>query len=214
MFNEQRLRSLPFVLILRGFERNQIGPIVTACRRGGLRNLEITMNSKQPEDQIKEAIQHAGAEMNIGAGTVTGRKTLEAARTAGASFIVTPNLKLEIVHACRVEHLPIFPGAMTPTEIHTAWKAGARMVKIFPSNLLGPQFIKALRGPFPDIPLMPTGGINQDTISDYLKAGASGFGIGSPLLNPERIRNKDWNWITDQVAAFREIYEAHQKSRD
>ena len=80
------------------------------------------------------------------------------------------------------------------------------MVKVFPSHIHGPKYIKALRGPFPDIPLMPTGGVNLDTIGDYLKAGASGFGIGSPVLNPERIRAKDWAWLTDQVERFREIY--------
>ena len=211
MFNDQHLSALPFVLILRGFEIDQVGPIVTACRRGGLKNLEITMNSKQPEAQIKEAIQSAGGEMNIGAGTVTERAKLETATQAGATFIVTPNLNLDIVNACQDGNLPIFPGAMTPTEIHTAWQAGARMVKIFPSNLLGPKFIKALGGPFPNIPLMPTGGVNLGTIKDYLTAGASGFGIGSPMLNRERIQNKDWNWITDQVFAFREIYDAHKK---
>ena len=205
-FNDSRLSELPLVLILRGFDLSQVAPIVRACQRGGLTNLEITMNSQAPEDQIREAIQAAAGNMNIGAGTVTDLPTLDRAAQAGANFVVTPTLDLEVMASCRQRALPVFPGALTPTEIHTAWEAGARMIKIFPSNLTGPGFIKAIKGPFPHIPLMPTGGVNLDTIKDYLKAGAAGFGIGSPVLNLERIRAQDWNWLTDQVLAFREIY--------
>lgn len=175
-------------------------------------NLEITMNSIRPDLQIREAIQAADGQMNIGAGTVTNRKELDAAQGAGASFIVTPTLDMSIMKACQQASLPIFPGAMTPTEIHTAWQAGARMVKIFPSNLMGPGFVKAVRGPFPNIQLMPTGGVNLKTIKDYLTAGASGFGIGSPVLNLDRIKAKDWNWLTEQVEAFQEIYQAFKKT--
>jgi 2-dehydro-3-deoxyphosphogluconate aldolase/(4S)-4-hydroxy-2-oxoglutarate aldolase len=207
-FDDSRLQSLPLVLILRGFDIEQVAPIVNACKRGGLTNLEITMNSTNPEQQIQEAIQAAGNEMNIGAGTVTNMTKLEAAQNAGANFIVTPTLDLKIMKACKESSLPIFPGALTPTENHTAWKAGARMVKIFPSNLTGPGFIKAIRGPFPNIQLMPTGGVNLKTIKDYLAAGATGFGIGSPVLNMDRIKAKDWNWLTEQVQAFQEIYQA------
>ena len=164
------------------------------------------MNSHEPEHQIQEAIQAANGNMNIGAGTVTDVATLERAAQAGASFIVTPTLDLDVMATCKQAKLPIFPGALTPTEIHTAWEAGARMIKIFPSNLTGPSFIKAIKGPFPSIPLMPTGGVNLKTIKDYLKAGAAGFGIGSPVLNLERIQARDWNWLTDQVLAFQKIY--------
>tara|TARA_A100001037_G_scaffold239016_1_gene218497 strand:- start:1451 stop:2089 length:639 start_codon:yes stop_codon:yes gene_type:complete len=205
-FNENSFHQLPLVVILRGFDLEQACAIVRACQAGGLTTLEITMNSQAPETQIQEAIQVSGGRMNIGAGTVTSPSKLESALGAGASFIVTPTLDSSLVSTCRTERVPIFPGAWTPTEIHQAWDAGAHMVKVFPSHIHGPKYIKALRGPFPDIPLMPTGGVNLDTIGDYLKAGASGFGIGSPVLNPERIRAKDWAWLTDQVERFREIY--------
>ena len=210
-FSDSRLTSLPLVLILRGFDTTQVRPIVTACQQGGLKNLEITMNSVHPEAQIQEAIQASNGQMNIGAGTVTTPKALEAAQSAGASFIVTPTLDLSVMKGCQQAGLPVFPGALTPTEIHTAWEACARMVKIFPSNLTGPGFIKAIRGPFPKIQLMPTGGVNLNTIKDYLAVGASGFGIGSPVLNMDRIRAKDWGWLTDQVQAFEAIYQEFQK---
>lgn len=209
-FKDSLLTELPLVLILRGFSRNQVRPIVQACQKGGLRNLEITMNSDEPEAQIQEAIQLSGGQMNIGAGTVTDLRSLERAREAGANFIVTPTLDLKVLQSCKQAQLPIFPGALTPTEVLTAWEAGARMIKIFPSNLTGPRFIKALKGPFPNIPLMPTGGVNLNTIQDYLNAGASGFGIGSPVLNLERIQARDWAWLTDQVRSFRKIYQDFQ----
>lgn len=205
-FQDNRLTQLPLVVILRGFAIEEVGPIVKACRQGGLLNLEITMNSDSPASQIQEAIQASEGQMNVGAGTVTNRKLLDTALTAGASFVVTPTLDLNVMSACREAAVPMFPGAWTPTEMYTAWQAGARMVKVFPSNITGPGYIKAIRGPFPDMPLMPTGGVNLETIKDYLAAGASGFGIGSPVLNAARIKARDWPWLTEQVEQFRAIY--------
>ena len=205
-FDHQRFQAFPVVVILRGFALKQVKPIVRACQAGGLRNLEITMNSDDPTRQIQEAIQAAGGTMNIGAGTVTDLALLESAQAAGANFIVTPNLNQKVLGACLSDALPIFPGAFTPTEIRTAWEAGAQMVKVFPSNITGPNYIKALRGPFPDLPLMPTGGISLDTIDTYLAAGASGFGVGSPILNQDRIAAQDWPWLTAQVEGFKERF--------
>lgn len=205
-FDKQRFQSFPVVVILRGFAIGQVKPIVRACRAGGLRNLEITMNTPEPVHQIQEAIQAAEGTMNIGAGTVTNLALLDSAQQAGANFIVTPNLNRDVLGACLSDALPIFPGAYTPTEIRTAWEAGAHMVKVFPSNITGPGYIKALRGPFPDLPLMPTGGINLDTIDSYLAAGASGFGVGSPILNQDRIATEDWPWLTAQVEGFRQRF--------
>ncbi len=212
-FDNARFEQVPIVAILRGFSVAQVRPIVEACRAGGLRNLEITMNSDQPESQIAAAIDAAEGTMNLGAGTVTNERELEAALQAGAGFIVTPTLNPKVMRTCTQANIPIFPGAYTPTEIVAAHDAGAHMVKVFPSNIVGPSFIKALRGPFPDIPLMPTGGINHTTIRDYLKAGARGFGVGSPILNAERIQAGDWGWLTEQVRAFCEIFENREATQ-
>lgn len=205
-FNFPRFEQLPIVVILRGFSLTQVAPIVRACRAGGLTNLEVTMNSDEPASQIQEAIHACDGEMNIGAGTVTNRKLLDDARAAGASFIVTPTLQEGILDRCREENLPIFPGALTPTEIHRAWERGASAVKVFPSNHQGPSFIKALRGPFPKLPLMPTGGVNLETIRSYLEAGANAFGIGNPILERTRIQAGDWDWLTRRTREFAEVY--------
>lgn len=196
------IQEVPVVGILRGFRFDQLPPILEACQRGGLRCIEVTMNSPGAAGQIRAACQFAGDRMVVGAGTVTDLQRLEAAAAAGAKFIVTPSLNLEVVRACVKRGLPVFPGAMSPTEVWSAWENGASMVKIFPAEFGGPALVKALRGPFPQVKLMPTGGVDLATLASFVNAGASALGVGGPLFDKARIDASDYAWLRDRAAKF------------
>jgi 2-dehydro-3-deoxyphosphogluconate aldolase / (4S)-4-hydroxy-2-oxoglutarate aldolase len=203
-FSQSLFDSLPVVGILRGFNESQVTSIVQAAIRAGLTNLEITMNSPDASSQIRHALEIAEGRMNIGAGTVLNLELLDQALSAGASFIVTPTLAEPVITECVSERIPIFPGALTPTEIMTAWDLGATMVKVFPAESLGPSYIRALKAPLPQVKLLPTGGVDLKTLADFIKAGADGFGVGSPLFNSARINAGDWEWIEAQCKSFAE----------
>lgn len=198
--------TLPLVGILRGFSTPHVHEIVRACLRGGLRNLEITMGSSNTPDQIRIAREVAGHGMAIGAGTVLNVDLLQKAIAAGATFIVTPIVNVDVIRECVRREIPVFPGAYSPTEIYKAWELGATMVKVFPAETLGHGYIKAIKAPLPHVKLMPTGGVDLKTISVYKKAGADGFGVGSPLFDRGRVEAGDWTWIEAQCRAFVDAY--------
>ena len=198
--------TIPIVGILRGFSTAQVREIVHACLRGGLRNLEITMGSPHTPEQIRLARDIAGDGMAVGAGTVLNLELLEKALDAGSTFIVTPIVNVEVITECVRRKIPIFPGAYSPTEILNAWELGATMVKVFPAETLGPGYLKAIKAPLPQVKLMPTGGVDLKTISAYKKAGADGFGVGSPLFDRARVDAGDWAWVEAQCRAFVEAY--------
>lgn len=204
--------DIPVVGILRGFSSPQVSKIVEAAWRGGLRNLEITLNSTGALEQIKMAVDLAGEKIHIGAGTVLNTEGLEQALSAGASFIVTPTANAEVIRECVRRQVPVFPGAFTPTEIVGAWELGASMIKIFPAETHGPRFIKALKGPFPNIQMMPTGGVDLKTLPEFIKAGADGFGVGSPLFERARVEASDWDWIETQCRAFVDAFKSPSQS--
>lgn len=210
-FNQKLFEQLPIVGILRGFDLAQLEQIVNAAVRGGLRNLEVTMNSRGAPEQIARALELSEGQMNIGAGTVTSLDLLDEALHAGASFIVTPALQEEVVTACVKQDVPVFPGAFTPTEIYRAFELGAAMVKVFPAEVAGPAYIKAVRAPLPQVKLMPTGGVDLESLPAFIKAGALGFGVGSPLFQRARVEAEDWSWIEEQCQAFRRTYEHHAR---
>ena len=201
--------SLPLVGILRGTAPENLPHIIRAVRNGGMRYLEITMNSGGADDQIRAAIELAEGTITIGAGTVTSQSLLDRAIAAGAKFIVTPTVVPEVIEFCEHSGFPVFPGALTPTEICRAWETAPNLipaVKVFPGDFGGPSYIRALRGPFPRIPLMPTGGVDLATLPRFVEAGATAFGIGSPLFQKARIEAADWTWLAHQVRAFVENY--------
>jgi 2-dehydro-3-deoxyphosphogluconate aldolase/(4S)-4-hydroxy-2-oxoglutarate aldolase len=202
-FNWDRFWTAPVVGILRGCSSAEIPSIVRAFLAGGLTTLEITMNTADADDQIRQARQLGGDALNIGAGTVTDLPRLERALAAGASFIVTPTLLPEVLAECRRRKVPVFPGAFTPTEIHTAWELGADLVKIFPAEALGPGYVRAIKAPLPAIRLLPTGGMDLESIIAYRAAGAEAVGVGSPLFDRARIRAGDWVWLESRCRLYR-----------
>jgi 2-dehydro-3-deoxyphosphogluconate aldolase/(4S)-4-hydroxy-2-oxoglutarate aldolase len=205
-FDLDRFRTFPIVGILRGFSLELTREIARESADAGLLALEVTMNSPGAAEQIAALVADCGDRIGVGAGTVTTVAEYETAREAGAGFIVTPNLNLEVLARCKEAGIPAFPGAMTPTEIVTAWTNGATMVKLFPAGSLGPGYLKAVKAPLDSIPLLPTGGISLENAPDFLKAGASGFGIGSPLFAKDRMEARDWPWLRERIAAFRSLF--------
>ncbi|HEX7859659.1 MAG TPA: bifunctional 4-hydroxy-2-oxoglutarate aldolase/2-dehydro-3-deoxy-phosphogluconate aldolase [Verrucomicrobiae bacterium] len=207
--------DLPLVGILRGCSLKHLPPLLHAVKRGGLRYLEITMNSPGAEDQIRSAVELSNGSMVIGAGTVTSTELLNRALAAGAEFTVTPYVVPEVIKSCEERGVPIFPGALTPTEIYEAWSAGPasiRAIKIFPADVAGPKYIRALKSGFPNVRLMPTGGVDLASLSAFTEAGADAFGIGSPLFRKDRIDAEDWDWLEHQTRAFVDTYQSANKS--
>ena len=206
LFSENLFRELPIIGILRGFASDHLPEIVGAAIRGGLRNIEVTMNTPGAAQQIREAVALAEGRLNIGGGTVINAHLLEEALAAGASFVVTPTVEPQIIRECVQRKTPVFPGAFSPTEIVTAWELGATMVKVFPAESLGLTYIRAVKAPFPQIKLLPTGGVDLTTMPAFMKAGADGFGVGSPLFDRDRIESRDWPWLEARCRAFAETY--------
>ena len=203
--------SLPFVGILRGTTPQDLPHIIRAVRNGGMRFLEITMNTPGAEDQIRAAVEFSEGAITIGAGTVTSRPVLDRAIAAGAKFIVTPTVVHEVIESCEDAHIAVFPGALTPTEIYSAWEIAPKLipaVKVFPGDFGGPKYLRALKGPFPQIPLMPTGGVDRESLPAFVEAGATAFGIGSPIFRTDRLEARDWTWLENQVRAFVQICKA------
>lgn len=205
--------NLPLVGILRGASGQTLTHLIPAVIRGGLRNLEITMNTEGAADQIRRTVELAAGQLNVGAGTVMTPHLLEEALRAGARFIVTPIVNREVIAQCVQRNVPVFPGAFSPTEILTAWELGATMVKIFPGETGGPAYLKALLGPFPKIKLMPTGGVDLETAPAFLQAGASALGVGSPLFDKARLDAEDWPWIQAQTERFVALFENAAQQR-
>ncbi|MBV8881021.1 MAG: bifunctional 4-hydroxy-2-oxoglutarate aldolase/2-dehydro-3-deoxy-phosphogluconate aldolase [Planctomycetaceae bacterium] len=206
LFDKALFQKLPVVGILRFFKRAEVEKLVPASIEGGLCNIEVTMNTAGAEDLIRLTVDLMGGKGNVGAGTVTSLETLDRALKAGATFIVTPAVLPDVIQACVERKVPVMPGAMTPTEILGAWRLGATIVKVFPADQLGPAHIKAVKAPFPEIPLMPTGGVTVETLPAFKKAGADGFGVGGPLFDPKQVAAGNWGWFREQAARFAQAY--------
>lgn len=201
-FDWDRFHHVPIVGILRGFASNHIEPMIAACHQGGLVNVEVTMNTPDAAEQIQCLTSAFGSDVNIGAGTVRTVEDLERARGAGATFIVTPAVVPEVIVACKAAGLPVFAGALTPSEVWQAWELGASLVKVFPADAFGPTYIQSLKGPFDEIPLMPTGGIACESVAPFRQAGAAALGVGGPLFSKSHAAAGDWAWFTKRAREF------------
>ncbi len=173
------------VAIGRRIAPDRVAAVVDGLAGGGLRAFELTLNDPEADAlrSIEAAARHAaGSGVAIGAGTVLSIEAGMRALDAGATFLVMPHTDPELVTWAAQRGVPAFPGASTPTEILTAWRAGAAAVKLFPASVLGPGFLREFRGPFPDIPLVPTGGVTAASAGDYIRAGAIAVGMGRWLI--------------------------------
>jgi 2-dehydro-3-deoxyphosphogluconate aldolase / (4S)-4-hydroxy-2-oxoglutarate aldolase len=191
------------VAILRGAKPEETLKIVQALYEGGIRVVEITLNSPKALSAIEMVADEFGTKMAVGAGTVLDPESARSALFAGAKFILSPTLKAETIRMTKRYGAISIPAAYTPTEILEGYELGGDIIKVFPATLLGPQFIKDIKGPLPHIPLMPTGGVGLNNIKDYLAAGAVGFGIGSSLVNTkEEITDEYLVRLTEKAKQF------------
>jgi 2-dehydro-3-deoxyphosphogluconate aldolase / (4S)-4-hydroxy-2-oxoglutarate aldolase len=200
------LRDCGAVAILRTETPDDLVAISRALVEGGVKFVEITMTVPGALEIIRDAVaQLKGTEVYIGAGTVLDAQTARVAIIAGAQFIVSPGFDAETVKVCNTYGIPVMPGAFTPHEILQAWKAGADVVKVFPADIGGPGYLKALKEPFPQIELLPTKGVDFDTAAAYIKAGVIAVGAGSCLVNKALIAAKDFAQITANAKRFVQI---------
>lgn len=191
------------IAIIRGADPKDVLPIVKALYEGGIRAVEITLNSKKPLAVIEEVSLAMGDVMMVGAGTVLDAESARASLLAGARFILSPALDIETIKLTKRYGAVSIPGAFTPTEILHAYEAGADFVKVFPASTLGPGFVKDMRGPLGQIPLLPTGGIDVHNIGAYLKAGAAGVAVGSSLVNTnQKITENYLSQLTEKAKLF------------
>lgn len=196
------IRRTGIIAIMRAKSSDQLLHAADAIRAGGVCAIEVTMTTPGALAIIEQATARPDQDVLFGAGTVLDAESARAAILAGAQFIVAPGLRPAVVELCRRYSVPVFPGAYTPTEIIAAWEAGADMVKVFPASVGGPDFIKALKAPLPQIELVPVGGVELDNTADFIRAGAAAVGVGSALINQKLLDARDFAALTDRARRF------------
>lgn len=204
----EQIQACGVVVVVRADDPESVLPGIEAVLKGGCRAVEITFTVPDAVGVIRRVAQAFGDEILLGAGTVMNPSDGVAAADAGAKFLVSPNTNPDVIGMAKRLGVPICPGAVTPTEVVSAWNAGADCVKIFPASALGPDYIKALRGPLPHIPLMPTGGVSAENAGDYIRAGAFVLGAGSSLFDPKLLAAKNYDEMTARAQAFCEAIAA------
>lgn len=195
------------ISIIRGVASSGVVSAVEALERGGVKFVEVTFrpgDEKACMDTLKsiEMLKKRFNGMHIGAGTVLTTAQVKDAAAAGAEFIISPNMNLNVIAKTKELNLLSLPGAFSPTEIEAAWEAGADIVKIFPAETVGPKYFKAVRGPLPNVRLAAVGGVSTKNIADFLAAGSDAFGIGSNLVSAARVKRAAWQEIEDDAAAY------------
>lgn len=208
MHREQLLQAVMgpgVVAILRTQISVDLVKLARALQAGGIQALEITFTMPKALRQLEQLADQVGDSMVIGAGTILDPETARAALLAGAQFIVSPTTDPKTIEMTRRYDKLSFPGAFTPTEILTAWQAGADVVKIFPSDFTGPEYFRAVLRPLPQIRLMPTGGVDLQTAGAYLKAGACAIGALASLMPPKMLEHGDFDGITELAKQFVDV---------
>lgn len=191
----------PVLGILRGVDENSLTGVLNAAFSGGLRFLEITLNTPNANHLIQQASEKF-PDFCVGAGTVLSAESAHAAFEAGAKFIVAPNLNEQVADFCANKEIAYFPGALTPTEIEKAWSMGAAMVKVFPASQMGPGYFKNIKGPFEHIKLMAVGGVNSKNAHDYIHSGASAVALGGSIFSLSRMANEEYFAIQKDIEEF------------
>jgi 2-dehydro-3-deoxyphosphogluconate aldolase/(4S)-4-hydroxy-2-oxoglutarate aldolase len=199
----QHMHELGLVPVLRATSADEAMTIANAILAGGVNILEVTMTVPGAIRVIEQLANHHGEKLLVGAGTVLDAETARNCLLAGAQFIVSPALDLGTIELCRRYSAPIMPGALTPTEILTAWQAGADVVKVFPCSALGgAKYLKALQGPLPQIQVIPTGGVSLSTAEEFLAAGAFALGVGGDLVDAKAAREGRTSVITENAQKY------------
>lgn len=202
----KELEELGLVPVVRASSADEALRVIEAIKAGGVNVLEITMTVPGAVRVIEKVADKYGSDVLVGAGTVLDPETARACLLAGAQFIVSPALNLDTIAMCHRYSAPVMPGVLTPTEVITAWSAGADFVKVFPCGAVGgASYIKNLKGPFPQIKMIPTGGVSLKTAQDFIKAGASALGVGTDLVDVKAIREGNAGVVTERAVQFVEL---------
>jgi len=201
----QDLFDVGVIAVIRADSGEQLVNVCRALSKGGVRACEITMTTPGALEAITAASRALGDDALIGAGSVLDAATARAAILAGARFIFSPILSVEVIEMAHRYDCVAVPGALTPTEILTAWSAGADVVKVFPANHFGPQYLKDIHGPMPQVKLTPTGGVDLSTAADWIKAGAVAIGVGSSLVKKDLINTGNWDELSSLAKQYVDI---------
>lgn len=202
----QRILEIGIVPVVRAASSREAMLVVEAVAEGGIPIVEVTMTVPGAVDVIRELVKSKGSELLIGAGTVLDVEAAKKCLDAGAQFLVSPGLDLETVAFAASQKILIMAGALSPTEIVRAWKSGSDFVKVFPCGQVGgAKYIKALRGPLPQIPLVPTGGVNLNTAAEFIEAGAAALGVGGELVQADALKAGKREVIVENARRFVEI---------
>ena len=198
----ERITTTGVIPVIRAQSADEAASAIAAIQKGGISVLEITMTVPGAIELIRDVARRA-TDALVGAGTVLDPENALACIDAGARFVVSPALNLATIAACREAGIAVLPGALTPTEVLTAWNAGADLVKVFPANALGgPSYLKSLKAPLPLVKLVPTGGVNLQTAKDFIRAGASALGVGADLVDLQALRRGDAEVVTERARQF------------
>lgn len=201
-----QIRRVGVLPVLRAKSAEEAIALANAIEAGGISVLEVTMTVPGANEVIRRLVNEAGDRVLIGAGTVLDPETARACMLAGAEFIVSPALNVETIRMCRRYNVAVMPGALTPTEVVAAWEAGADVVKVFPCNAMGGAgYLKTLKGPLPEIELIPTGGVTLTTAHEFLQAGAFAIGVGGDLVDNKAIRDGRPEIVTENAKKYLEI---------
>lgn len=199
----EHIETLGLVPVVRASSADEAMEAIDAIKAGGVDVLEITMTVPGAVRVIEKVADKYGSDVLVGAGTVLDPETARACLLAGAQFIVSPALNLDTIALCHRYSAPVAPGVLTPTEVITAWSAGADFVKVFPCGSVGgASYVKNLKGPFPQIKIIPTGGVSIATAADFIKAGASALGVGTDLVNTKAIREGNPGLVTEAAKEY------------
>ena len=208
MSKEQQLQYMidnGIVAVVRSPSSQQLVEVARALLAGGVKVMEITMTVPDAITVIREVRAAMPDEVLLGAGTILDPETARAAMLAGAEFIVAPTINYDVIRLCQRYDKVVCPGAFTPTEILSAWEAGADIVKVFPATVGGPAYLKAIHGPLPQIRLMPTGGVNLKTSAEFLKCGACCLGAGGALVDKKAVAAGDFDTIEELARQYVKI---------
>ena len=213
------IRETKLVAILRGVPAEKADGVVDALLAGGVRVLEFTFDHTRPDcvaenaAKIRQAVLNFGHRAVVGCGTALTVEEVEAAKEAGASLVVTPNVNEAVIRKARDLFMAAMPGALTPTEIEAAWRFGADIVKLFPAGEMELSYIRAVRGPLSHIPLAAVGGVQPENVADFLSAGICGFGVGGPLVLKDAVKSGDYGAIEERARAFTMAISAWEAGR-
>jgi len=201
----QRVLDTGVVAVIRAQSGEQLVDVAEALLAGGVEVMEVTFTVPGATRVLERVAERLGGKILLGAGTVLDSETARIAMLSGAEFIVSPTTNVQVIEICQRYDKLVMPGALTPTEVVTAWQAGADIVKVFPSDLTGPAYLKALHGPLPQVRLMPTGGVNLETAADFITAGACALGIGSSLVSGKAVESGDFQGIESLAKQYVDI---------